>query len=259
MRALAVLTLLLASSVLRADEADDLLARQLAAEVRDPRLTMRVRIEAAKTLGKLGPRAAVVVPDLTAQVIRLKGVDLAPLQEAVIDALGEIGSASKPALAVLPLAVGRNADIDQSIKRSTAAIFAAGESQDLGVLIRQMLSQDASVRLRAVKAAGLTRNRMAAPALTKILSDPDGDVRRAAIASLRIVISDELPVADIVSALTLDLTDPDADNRLLAARSLAKFGKAAAPATTALEALQADPDRDVRKAAADALAKIAGQ
>ena len=43
-------------------------ARQLAATVRDPRVGLWSRVEAARTLAKMGPRAVVAVPDLVAQL-----------------------------------------------------------------------------------------------------------------------------------------------------------------------------------------------
>ena len=79
------LLLLLAAGAARADEATDRLAKELVGVVRDPRQGVIQRVEAARTLAKLGPQAAVVVPDLIAQVQRLKGDELEPLQEAVIE------------------------------------------------------------------------------------------------------------------------------------------------------------------------------
>ena len=86
-----VLLAVVAASPARADEADDLLARQLAAVVRDTRLTERPRTEAARALARMGLKASAAVPQLMQQLDRLRGSEFATLQEAVIDALGLSG------------------------------------------------------------------------------------------------------------------------------------------------------------------------
>ena len=68
MRWACVLVLLLPVAA-RADEADDALALQLAAVLRDPRIELRERVEAAHTLTKLGPKAAAAVPKLIIPVL----------------------------------------------------------------------------------------------------------------------------------------------------------------------------------------------
>jgi len=243
----------------RADEADDRLAKELAGVVRDPRLRLAQRVEAARTLGKLGMRAAAAVPDLAAQITRLRGNELEPLQEAVVDALGRIGSPARPALPTLARAAGRSTDIDLALKRTTDSLLASSDSQDVGALIRQLLSADSSVRLRAVKALGNLgpAARFATPDLTGALNDADADVRRSAIAALRSLNPEAAASEAVVRSIALDLRDPDAGVRLLALRALARFGRRAGVVAGDLEPLLSDPDPDVRKAAADTLARIA--
>lgn len=241
-----------------ADEKDDQIARQLAAVVRDPRLPLPARVEAARMLIRLGPRATAAVPDLIAQAGRLRGAELEPLQEAVVEALGQIGGPARDALPVLARAAGRTVDIDQAVRRAAVAIIDSPGSRDVAALILQLTSRDESLRLRAAKAlGGLGPDaRAAVPALTAALADPDGDVRRAAAAALRRVQPDAKSSEELVRSIAADLKDPDDGVRLLAARSLGRLGSAAAGAVPALEAALADPDRDVRRAAADALARI---
>jgi HEAT repeat protein len=237
-----------------------MLARQLSKVVRDPRQSVWVRAEAARMIGKLGSRGSVAVPDLSAVLDGLRGIELEQLQEATIDTLGLIGYASRQALPSMAKVGGRSVDIDQALRRSTDLILNSSDSQDLESLIRQLRSRDVSQRLRAVKAIGTLgpAARFAVPNLLEALSDIDGDVRRAVIASIRLIIPDARPTEAIVRALAMDLTDPDAGIRLLAVRAIGRSGLAAMAAVTAVEALRNDPDPDVRRAAVEALGRILG-
>ena len=239
-----------------ADEADDRLARQLAEAMRDPRLALASRVAAARTLGNLGPRAAAAVPELSAQLLRLRGAELESLQEAVIEALGQIGAPARAALPALARAAGRSTDIEQALKRSVPQIISAPESLEVALLIEQLKSRDESLRLRAAKALGKLRAKAAVPGLTAALADADGDVRRAAIAALRQIQPDIPASEDVIRAYTTDLRDPDGAVRLLAVRALGRLGTAAQPAVPAIEALLNDPERDVRRAVLDALNRI---
>jgi HEAT repeat protein len=244
--------------VVRADEVDDVLARRLAGVVKDFRQPTSARAEAARTLAKLGPRAAIAVPDLVAVLNRLRGAEQEPLQEAIIDALGQIGAAARTALPSLARATYRTVDIDQAVKRSTDLIVNASDSQNLDVLTQQLVSRDPSVRLRAVKALadlGLAAKE-AAPALLLALGDPDGDVRRAAITAYRIIQPAIKPPEALVRGIALDLKDPDPNYRLLAVRALGRLGPAAAPVVLDIAGLSGDPDPDVRRAATEAFNRI---
>lgn len=248
------------AAVVRADEATDRLAKELVGVVRDPREGETQRVEAARTLGKLGPQAAVVVPDLIAQLKRLKGEELESLQAAVIEALGAIGSAAKPALPTLATVKGRTIDLDLAIKQSTRQILAADDTRDLKALVEQTTSRDVGLRLRAVKTLGGLKADAAAavPAVLSALNDPDGDVRRAAVASLRLIQPQAKPSKELIQAIVADLTDPDDNVRLNAVRTLGKIGTAASAALPALQPLLNDPDKDVRRAAGEAVLKLGG-
>ena len=254
----AVVLVLSLAAVSRADEATDRLAKELVGVVRDPRQGVTQRVAAARSLTRLGPRAAVVVPDLTAQLKRLKGEELEPLQEAVVEALGAIGAAAKPALPTLATVTGRTIDIDLAVKQASKEILDADESGDVKTLIEQTASRDVGLRLRAVKTLGGLKAAAlsAVPALTLALGDPDGDVRRAAVAALRQVDPAAKPSRELIQAITVDLKDPDDNLRLLAVRTLGKLGPAAASAIPAVEPLLNDPDRDVRRAAGEALIRM---
>lgn len=260
MRLLALALPLLLAAPAAAQETDDLLARQLAAVVRDFRLPLAQRVDAARTIGRLGPRAGAAVPDLTAQLLRLRGTELEPLQEAVIDALGSIGSPARTALPAVSRAAGRSTDIDLAIKRAKTTILASSDSQDVGALTKQLQSADASFRLRAAKALGALgpAARFALPDLTSALRDTDADVRRAAVAAVLAIVPDARPSETVVRAIALDLRDPDATVRLFAVRALGRFGRAAGVVAADLEPLLTDPDPDVRRSATEVLPRISG-
>jgi HEAT repeat protein len=243
----------------RADETDDALAKRMAAVVRDFRQPLAVRAEAARTVGRLGARASAAVPDLTLVLDRLRGAEQEPLQEAIIDALGMMGAASRSSLPSLAKTAARTADIDQALRRATDAILLASDSLDLEILNQQLLSRDPSTRLRAVKA--LTdlgpAARALVPGLAPLLGDPDGDVRRATITAIRTILPNVPPQPELIRAIAVDLKSPDPTQRLVAVRLLGQIGPLAAAAAIQVDALQADPDPDVRRAAVTAFTRIA--
>lgn len=242
----------------RADETEDALAKKLGGIVRDPRQTLWARVEAANTIGKLGPVAGTAVGDLVAVLERLRNTEQEPLQEAIVEALGQIGGAAKPAIPALTKAAGRSIDIDLALKRARESILLASDAQDVELLIRQLTSRDASTRLRATKAlADLgPAARSAVPGLVAILTDADGDVRRSAIGALRAVQPGAKPTEVFVRAIAVDLRDPDANYRLLAVRALGRIGPGAVGVAADIELLRTDPDPDVRRAVVDALARV---
>lgn len=242
----------------RADEADDTLARKMATVARDFRQPTATRVEAVRTLSKLGARAAVAVPDLVAILDRLRGTEQEPLQEAVVEALGQMGSAAKVALPSLAKATRRTIDLDLAIKHTTDLILNASDAQDVDALTQQLQSRDASLRVRAAKALGDLgpAARAAVPGLTVVLADTDGDARRAAITAIRLIQPNEKPSDVLIRALATDLRDPDANVRLVAVRTLGRFGSAAVGAAADLLPLRTDPDPDVRRAANEAFARV---
>lgn len=254
------LVLVAASSGVRADESDDALAIRLGRVVLDPRADLRSRVEAAKLIGKIGPRASAATPHLDRALRRLRGPEQEPLQEAIVYALGLIGSPARDSLPTLARTNGRSVDIDQAIKQSTDLILAASDSEDVNALVRQLSSRDPSVRLRGVKALGVLgpAARFAVPDLITALGDNDPDVRRAAVVALRLIQPDVRPNVQVARAVALDLSDPDPSVRLLAIRALSRMGPVAGAVASSLEPLLNDPDPDIRKAAADAMSRIGG-
>jgi len=257
---LAFAFLLTAFATARADEAADRLAKELVGVVRDPRQGVTQRVEAARTLTKLGSQAAVVVPDLIAQLKRLQGDELEPLQEAVIETLGAIGASTKPSLHTRATTKGRSGHIDQAIKQTTRQILTADDTKDVKALIEHITSRDVGLRLRAVKTLGGMKGDavVALPALTLALADGDSDVRRAAVAAIRLIQPQARPSKEIIQAIVADLQDPDDGIRLLAVRTLGKLGTAASAAIPALTPLLTDPDKDIRRAAGEAITKLGG-
>ena len=106
------------ASSARADEADDALSRSLGAVVRDPRLSIWSRVDAVRTLTKLGPRATASLPDLVLVLNRIRGKEQEALQEAIIEAIGQIGSPSKAALPALSKVASRTPDIERAARSS---------------------------------------------------------------------------------------------------------------------------------------------
>lgn len=242
----------------RADEADDELARSLVAIVRDPRLTVDRRVDAARTLAQMGPKAIHVLNELTRQLGLLRGVEQEPLQDAIIRTIGSMGPAAKSALPNLSRAAGRSIDLDLVIKDAKSRLLEDAASYEIQTLVRQLASRDEGKRLTAAKGLGKLGPTAsgALPALSKALADPDADVRRAAVASIRQIAPSAKPSKELIQAIVQDLSDPDDTIRLVAVRTLGKMGTAAAEATAAVQALLMDPDKDVRKAAADTLVKF---
>ena len=248
-----ILLFLLASSPLCADDADAY--NQLLPIVRDPQASLTSRVAAVRTIGRMGSRAAGAASQLAADLTRMRGTELEPLQEAIVETLGLLGSA-RPALPAFAKAAGRSTDIDQALKRATDLLLAVGDAQDVDALIRQLSSRDSSQRLRAAKALGTLSPaaKVALPNLITSLTDADGDVRRSTIVAIRLIQPEARPTEVIVRAIAVDLQDGDAALRAAAVRSLARLGSAASTVMPAIEGLATDPDSDVRKAVADALA-----
>lgn len=255
---LALVIPLVATSAARAEESDEALAKRLSGVVRDFRQPLAVRVEAVRTIGKLGARASVVVPDLVTVLDRLRGSEQAPLQETIIESLGQIGSAARAALPSLAKATARTADIDLAIRQATELILLASDSENIDILTQQLVSRDPSTRLRAAKALGDLGPgaKNAVPALMTILGDPDGDVRRATIGALRAIQPTDKPPEEVIRAIARDLRDPDPNIRLVAVRTLGRIGPSAAIVAPQLDPLRGDPDPDVRRAATEAYGRL---
>jgi HEAT repeat protein len=246
----------------KAQEPPDRVVIQLADLAADSRQLPAARMEAIKTLGKLGPEAAPAAAKLAGLLSRLPAGEMPSMQEAIVVTLGRIGAASRPFVPVMLRAVGQDMDIDHEVSRAVNRIMIEAESLEVDVLIKQLGHKDPSMRLRAAKA--LTSKGVhgdaAAHSLILLLQDPDPDIRRVAASALRAVRPD-LKESDIfVPAYIMDMQDRDENIRISAARSLGRLGPAAAAAIPALQkAAQSDQETEVRHAATEALTKIAPQ
>lgn len=254
MRTCLLLAAFVAAPPVSAQEPDEAPYSKLLPIVRDASASLAARTAAARSIGRMGPRAAGAATHLAADLARMRAGELEPLQETLVETLGLLGSA-RTALPALAKATGRSTDIDLAIKRATEQLLAASDSQDVDALIRQLASRDASERLRSVKALGTLgpAARVALPNLVTTLGDNDGDVRRATIVALRLITPEAKPTEIVVRAMAADLQDADPLIRAAAVRALGRLGNAALPVMPAIEALATDPDADVRKAVTDAL------
>jgi HEAT repeat protein len=246
-----------------ADEASDLkLAKELVQVVRDTKAGTRTRIEASRMLGRLGTRASGVVPDLITELNQYKWIENEPLQEAVIESIGNIGGGANAALPALARHAGRSLDLDQAIKVATKTILGSPEELGISTLLGQLTATDSSLRLRAIKAIarlGPVNGRIALRDLEQMLADLDTDVRRAAIEAMRQIDpvgTATKPSALFISAIAKDLADPDEGIRFRAARQLGRIGPAAVIVLPALEKSLDDQDKEVRRAVLDAMGKI---
>lgn len=244
---------------IKADERDTVLVNQLSAILKDRLAPTWQRVEAVKTLGKLGAKAEAAVPELTFQLGKLQGEYTVPIQEAIVVTLGQIGSPAKPAIPAMTKLAGRDVFFDQHIRKSTDQILNASEDADLPMLIRLLKNKEEAQRLRAAKALGKLgmQAKSAVTELTVSLTDVDVDVRRAALNALR-QIQGNVKAADALNVLILDLQDTDPGHRIRAAKTLGSYGKEAAGALQSLQNLMTDPDRDVRRAVLEALTAIGG-
>ncbi|WP_157369511.1 HEAT repeat domain-containing protein [Zavarzinella formosa] len=242
-----------------ADDRDDNLVRELTAVLKDRLAPTWQRVEAVRTLAKMGASAGLAVPDFTLQLQKLKGEDTYPLQEALVVALGQIGSPSKTAIPTLTRLAGRDVFFDTLLRRSVDQIMAASEDADLPMLIRLLKNRDEAQRLRAAKALGRLGPdaKSAVAELVISLNDPDDDVRRAVLKALGLIVGSTRP-SDAISVLILDLQDSDVGFRFRAAKALAAYGREAAPALDALQRAVNDRDKDVRRAITDAINIISG-
>jgi HEAT repeats/PBS lyase HEAT-like repeat len=196
--------------------------QQLIQQLQDPSESTRLR--AAKELGKLGSEAREAIP---------------ALQKALKDTDEDVRLVAA-----------------RSLKMIQAA---AGPSELVQRLIRELQSPDEIVRLKAAKDLGKLGSSAidAIPALQKLSQDPDEDVRRVAANSIRLIQAGAGP-SEGLQKLIQQLNSPDELTRLKAAKDLAKMGPAAKDALPALQKLLQDPDEDVRRVVASAMERIRG-
>jgi HEAT repeat protein len=259
-RALALSTLLLlAGNALAADvDPKTQLVRELVDVLCDRSGSQLLwsRMEAAKTLAKLGPEARSAVPALAEFLDNPRRKDPPMIDEAVVHALGHIGRPARAAIPAMVRVSGRDFDLERAVHTAIDSILAAGgDAADIQALIKALLDKDVGTRLRSAKALGSLgpAAKAAIPALTEALHDADADVRHQALQSLRRVNTALKPSEAEVAVYIQDLHDPDAAVRLGAVKSLSRMGPALAPALQALDEAARDPDPDVRRLATDLL------
>lgn len=225
-----------------------------------------IRIEAAKTLGKLrDPRAVVPllqalkgrdeeVREAAAEALTTIGeANIAPIVQALQDkdnqvqeeaaiVLGTIGTfAVAPLLQILQ-------DPDSEVRPLTARTLGRiGDPQAISFLLQALQDQDRKIRLNAAAALGQIGDGRAVPSLIQMLQDEDNEIRSYAVQSLG-QIGDGRAVPSLVQMLQDEIV------RGAAVRALGQIGdgRAVAPLCQALQ----DEASSVRWRAAEALGQI---
>lgn len=183
-----------------------------------------LRVEAAYTLGQMGPKAAAAV-DALAKLVDDENLQIAT--EAII-ALGKIGPDAKAAVPTLCAALMKEGE-----KNSHAIVFALGD-------IGPAASAAEPLLLEAMQAGDKSLAAIAARSYVEI--QPPASRDQAA--------------AKAVPVLATCLSDPLPETRKAAAESLAALGPLAKEARPALEKTSEDKVKGVRDAAANALKAI---
>jgi HEAT repeat protein len=221
------------------------------------------RVQAARTLGKLGSEARAAVPALASMLDDPYRRDPPMITEAVINALARMGSAARSAIPALVRVSGKDTDLERAAVEAIDQILLSPPlgPGDVPALMRDLRDRDASVRVRAAKALGTlgSSGKPAVPLLVEALKDSDADVRTLALKALRQIAPNANSGGNEVGLYVEELRDPDPGVRLQAAKSLGRLGPAAAPAAQALLEATTDSDRDVRRQATDALNRIQPQ
>ena len=217
--------------------------------------------EAAKALGRLGAAGRKALP-------RLKEVlsgDSPELRRSAAWALGELGPHAADAVEALTQAVRVGAGERKGGAARAAAMQALGRVeaplQQAGPALAAALTTDADPDARRWGAIALGQYGPAAQAFVGDLvcgmSDKDDLVRGAAVEAVgRIGPGAARAVPSLMSVLA---DDREGQNRCLAARALGDIGPAAREALPLLDKLRQDRNWNLRHAAEEAAAKIAGQ
>lgn len=218
------------------------------------------RVQAAQTLGKLGPEARAAVPALASMLDDPSRRDPLLIDEAIIHALARMGNAARPAIPAMVRASGRDFDLEHAAAAAIDTILLSPPAGpgDVPALMRDLRDRDASVRVRAAKALGTLggAGKPAIPLLVEALKDQDADVRTLALKALRKIAPETNTGTGEVGVYVDELRDPDPGVRLQAAKALGRLGPAAASAAQALLEATADADKDVRRQATDALNRV---
>ncbi len=195
--------------------------RHLLTQLDDERPAFRV--EAARSIAKMGPDAKGAVPAL----VKRLGDASAEVRAALLDALGEIGVGSKPAVPQIGKALA--GDAEAAVRASAA---------------------------RALGKIGAMASRATGDLLRAFQREGDGAVREAAAEAL-VRVSPRGP--ETLQAFQEALSGDDASRRIVAATQLGRLGAIARPALPALEALVNDADAALAEAADLAIRRIGGE
>ncbi len=212
----------------------------------------RVRLQAARALGKGGALAAVPVmiewlasikqevrsvavavlgeiggPDATAALTRSLSDPDATVRKDTVKALGAIGQRgnSTVVIALIP----RLEDDKAEVRLATIVqLEELGDRRAVIPLVARFGDTGVAVRAAAVRAIGKLGDRSAVPALIRLMNDPDEGVRMAAVGSLG-----SLGAVDAVDALTEQLNSGGDAYRAKVAYALGQIAGAAGtnPAT----------------------------
>lgn len=194
-----------------------------------------VRFGAAQALGSLGPRSAAAAPALV-QALRPADLlkDFRPVRcGAAMVALARIDPGAPELEGAVRLVVGKLLE-DERQGSFGARATGARLLGDCGPVAHA-----------------------AAPALARLLRDPDGDVQVAAAEAI-LKIAPEASNPEALGALAQALRHPDLLVRSRAAEALGGLGSRATEALPALGDRAQDPEPEVRLAAAEAARKIQG-
>jgi len=178
-------------------------------------------------------------------------------RRAALETLETLGPDADPAIAEL---VGALGDQDKFVRwaaaRTLGRIGPMEEEAVVPALARLLTDADLDVRLAA--AAALERlasaAKAAAPDLRRTVGSTDAELRFAAIRALAAIGGPDAQAA--VPELTAAVADADVRVRQVAAQVLGKFGPAAKDAVPALRQALQDESADVQRAAGEALLNI---
>jgi HEAT repeat protein len=219
----------------------------------------QVRWKAVALLARVGARARVAVPDLTAAL-----QDEAPsMRRSAAGALGNIGPAAGAAAPALTALLG---DEDRGVGVEAArALWRIDRGREAVAFLVRACAGEGEPRVRAIKALGEIGPEAgrAVPVLRKGLQDPDESERAAvALALWRLQRRTETPglVSDprqeALSVLIKLLREGRPEQRWSAAAAVRQIGPEAGPAVPALVACLREEDPGLREQAADALGAI---
>lgn len=160
---------------------------------------------------------------------------------------------------LLPLALSALKDPDRHVRRETMDMLVEGnftQPEILDAYMERLADSDESVRAKACRGLGKMGDKAAkaVPQLMKALEDKDMMVRVYAARALYAV--DPKTTPSVVDVLAKGLADSNNFVRSAAAEGLGQLGPAASSALPALRRALADEWSDVRKEAANAIAKI---